>query len=186
MVGALGEPVTGMPIVATVTVIILSDTHGHLDPRIAELARRCDIAVHAGDIMGTEVLQALRPRSGEVCAVRGNNDVAAKWAGDGHDQLSLLPEEYLLPLPGGTLAVEHGHKVWDTRNCHDRLRRKYETARAIAYGHTHRLVCDLRSRPWVLNPGAAGRTRTYGGPACLVLTAGRDRWRVKPYRFDKV
>ena len=31
---------------------IVSDTHGHLDPRIAALIEDCDIAVHAGDIMG--------------------------------------------------------------------------------------------------------------------------------------
>jgi hypothetical protein len=37
--------------------------------------------------------------------------------------------------------------------------------------------------PWVLNPGAAGRTRTYGGPSCLLLIAGETDWKVEVHRF---
>jgi hypothetical protein len=35
----------------------------------------------------------------------------------------------------------------------------------------------------VLNPGAAGRTRTYGGPSCLLLIAGETDWKVEVHRF---
>jgi len=31
-------------------VLVLSDTHGFVDPNIAELARKVDLVVHAGDI----------------------------------------------------------------------------------------------------------------------------------------
>jgi putative phosphoesterase len=165
------------------TVLIVSDSHGYLDPRLADLSRRCDIAVHAGDIMSGEVLEALRPRSGEVIAVRGNNDVAHKWQDNRRAALAGLPEQQLVDLPGGRLAVEHGHRIWDARNTHARLRRKYRHARAIVYGHTHKRVCDTGADPWVLNPGASGRIRNHGGPSCLVLTASRRHWRLQELAF---
>jgi predicted phosphodiesterase len=87
-------------------------------------------------------------------------------------------------LPGGSLAVVHGHKVWDCHDPHKRLRNLFPQARAIVYGHSHIRVCDLDSRPWVLNPGAAGRVRTHGGASCLVLHVNGDAWHVETLRFE--
>lgn len=168
-----------------VRVCLLSDTHGNLAEPIAELVRSSDIAVHAGDIGDAAVLQALAPRSGEVIAVIGNNDVAAKWPAADLDCLQLLPAAAELALPGGLLRIEHGHKVTPAATRHARLRRRHPQARAIVYGHSHRLVCDLEAHPWVLNPGAAGRSRTFGGPSCLLLFAGRRGWRVEARRFER-
>jgi len=168
-----------------VRVAILSDTHGVLDRRIAAVVRACDCAVHAGDIGGAGVLAALRP-AGTVVAVRGNNDSPAKWAEDKRDRLQKLPLEATLELPGGLLIVVHGDRVLPARERHERLRHRYAHARAVVYGHTHRLLCDQREPPWVLNPGAAGRARTFGGPSCLVLHAHLRTWRVKVMRFAPV
>lgn len=165
-----------------VRVAIVADTHGVLDPRIAEVVRECDCAVHAGDIGGASVLAALRP-AGTVVAVRGNNDSPAKWAEDDRDGLEKLPVEATLELPGGPLIVVHGDRLVPARERHERLRRQYDQARAVVYGHTHRLLCDQGETPWVLNPGAAGRARTFGGPSCLVLHADRRTWRVEALRF---
>jgi uncharacterized protein len=68
---------------------------------------------------------------------------------------------------------------------HARLRAAYPSARAIVYGHSHRLVVDDALTPWVLNPGAAGRARTYGGPSCLVLEANVRSWHVEIHRFAR-
>ena len=38
----------------TIRVAIIADTHGFIDPRIAEAVRACDVAVHAGDIGNAE------------------------------------------------------------------------------------------------------------------------------------
>lgn len=167
-----------------VTVAIVSDTHGFLDPRIAEIVRACDIAVHAGDIGSQRVLGALKPRRGAVAAVRGNNDVPEKWPESERDALDLLPLECGLDLPGGQLYVVHGDRVGRAKDLHARLRKRYAEARAIVYGHSHRLVCDYAENPWVLNPGAAGRQRTYGGPSCLLLRADAQRWNVEVRRFE--
>jgi hypothetical protein len=165
-----------------VTVALLSDTHGSLDPRVAELAAGCDHAVHGGDVGAAAVLDALQPR-GHLLAVSGNNDLPAKWPQDDLQVLAELPEEASLELPGGTLVVIHGHRAGAAARRHAWLRRHYPQARAVVYGHSHRLVCDLEAEPWVLNPGAAGRVRTYGGPSCLVLTATPARWDLAVHRF---
>lgn len=166
------------------TVAIVSDTHGFLDHRVARLVAGCDAAVHAGDIGGVHVLRGLEPRSGHVLAVRGNNDTEESWEQDEHGVLAALSAMVVLELAGGTLVVEHGHRVRPARERHERLRRRHPGARVIAYGHTHRQVCDTDGEPWVVNPGAAGRARTFGGPSALVLHAGPRRWRIEPVRFE--
>ena len=168
---------------APALVAIVSDTHGVLDSRIAERVARCDYAVHAGDIGAATVLEALRPRLA-VVAVTGNNDVASKWMEVQRDVLAALPEEARLALPGGDLVTVHGHRAGAAAARHIRLRRTYPDARAVVYGHSHRLSVDVDADPWVLNPGAAGRSRTYGGPSCLILRAGARSWRVEVVRFD--
>lgn len=168
---------------AALLVAVIADTHGKLDPRVAEAVARCDVAVHAGDVGAVAVLQALRPRDGQVLAVRGNNDVAAKWPHGEAEVLESLPWEASWRLPGGELVVVHGDRAGPARRRHERLRARYPDARAVVYGHSHRLSIDCQQEPWILNPGAAGRARTYGGPSCLILRAGPRRWRVEPRRF---
>jgi putative phosphoesterase len=164
-------------------IAILSDTHGRLDPRIAGIVASCDCAVHAGDIGSAAVLAALRPRMETVVAVLGNNDVAGKLAADDWALLRDLPLEAGLELKGGLLVVVHGHKAGPASRRHAWLRGRYPLGRAIVYGHSHRLVCDQAQAPWVLNPGSAGLTRTFGGPSCQVLTTGSGRWSIETVRF---
>lgn len=173
---------------SSLRVALLADTHGTLDVRIAAYVADCDYAVHAGDIGNAAVLEALRPSVAPVLAVRGNNDTPTKWPREEHDLLQALPETEKLELPGGALAVVHGHRAGAVRDRHARLRSQFPTARVIVYGHSHRLVCDQKGAIWVLNPGAAGRARTYGGPSCLILHVGVRRWHVETLRFtdDKV
>jgi len=174
----------GAAVPDAVTIAIISDTHGYLDHRIAEVISNCDLAIHAGDIGNNAVLQQMTPRSGRVFYVQGNNDTPARWPEAEHPVLAALCEQQTLQLPGGAIAVEHGHRVWDTHRYHQRLRKRHPHARAIVYGHTHRRVCDTQEVPWVINPGAAGRNRTFGGPSCLVLTVAGDKWRVRKCCFD--
>jgi putative phosphoesterase len=166
-------------------VAILSDTHGALDFRVADVVTGCDVAVHGGDIGDIAVLGALQPRAGRILAVCGNNDRARRRLADEPSCLCTLPEVLEVPLPGGTLVVIHGHQV-PAANRHQSLRRRFPAARAIVYGHSHHMVVDTDASPWVLNPGAAGRVRTYGGPSCLILTARKTRWAVDVRRFAQL
>ena len=167
-----------------VSVVLLSDTHGYLDPRIAQLIDDRDIVVHAGDVGCGEVLRALEQRAATVVAVAGNNDTAGKWPRDESDLVATLPRETALQLCGRELVVIHGHQHGSASSRHDWLRRRYPQAKAIVYGHSHRLVIDRQREPWVLNPGAAGRARTYGGPSCLLLRAHAHAWQIECHRFS--
>jgi putative phosphoesterase len=163
-------------------VALLADSHGPVDPRILALVAKCDIAVHGGDIGSAAVLASLQPRLGQVYAVRGNNDSYHNWPPEEHSLLERIPERASVELPGGTLVVEHSHRMRATGR-HERLRQRYPEARVILYGHSHRMVADREHLPWVLNPGAAGRSRTFGGPSCMVLTVSQEDWTLEEYRF---
>ena len=164
-------------------VAILADTHGFLDPRIRDCVSRCDVAIHAGDIGGADVLLAMQPRE-EVVAIRGNNDTPEKWPAAEHQMLATLPREATVELPGGLLVVVHGDDPETLRERHRRYRRRYAHARAVVYGHSHHLLTDFEEQPWILNPGAAGRTRTHGGPSCLFIECDSGAWRVETLRLE--
>ncbi|MGI9302844.1 MAG: metallophosphoesterase family protein [Gammaproteobacteria bacterium] len=166
-----------------VTVALIADTHGCLDERVAEEIGSCDVVVHAGDIGNATVLEELEPDRRQIVAVRGNNDVPSKWPSDQRAILDDLPSVYMLELPGGYLAVVHGDQQNPPSKRHHLLRQAFPDAHAVVYGHSHRLACDTGQTPWILNPGAAGRARTYGGPSCLILRARPKHWRVEAQRF---
>lgn len=163
-------------------VAILADTHGFLDPRIAERVSDCDYAIHAGDVGGADVLCSLNPRE-SVVAIRGNNDTPEKWAESEAHFLENLPATAEIELPGGRLVVTHGDDRRTLAERHRHLRAQYPHARAVAYGHSHRLAMDCDDVPWLLNPGAAGRTRVHGGPSCLVLQCSPDDWSIEAVRL---
>jgi putative phosphoesterase len=171
---------------ARVHVAIISDTHAKLDPRVADAVAGHDCVVHAGDVGGAGVLEALRPKRSIVVAVRGNNDVASKWSASEHRALDSLPSAAMLHLPGGIIAVVHGHLAGRPGARHERLREFFPEARIVVFGHSHRRCVDRGERPWVVNPGAAGRARAYGGPGLLSLTATAGRWSLRSMVFDRL
>lgn len=164
-------------------IAVLSDTHGPVDPRIVELVESCELAIHAGDIGEAAAVECLHPKVSAPIAVRGNNDVPEKWPAGEAAILQTFPEEASLLLPGGQLVAVHGHREGAAKQRHARLRRRFPEARAVVYGHSHRQVADCEADPWILNPGAAGRVRTFGGPACMILTIEAGGWSVRPLRF---
>jgi uncharacterized protein len=166
-------------------VLILSDTHGVVDARIASLAHDADVVVHGGDIGNAEVIATLQAGGARVVAVRGNNDVASKWPRGEENSLATLADVERVELPGGMLVAVHGDH-YAPKHRHAKLRAEFPDARAIVYGHSHRLLIDDAATPIVVNPGAAGRARTYGGPSCIVLDAWEKAWRFEPHRFAPV
>ena len=166
-------------------VALVSDTHGHLDPRIVAVVERCRVVVHAGDIGSVAVLDTLARSDRRVAAVRGNNDIASKWDPDEHGRLEQLPWEAALALPGGRLAVTHGHQIVSVERRHGWLRERYPDARVVVHGHTHRRCIDRSARPWIVNPGAAGRNRTFGGPSLVVIDVDGPRWRLRTVHFER-
>lgn len=164
-------------------ILLLADTHGQVHAEIAELATQVDAVVHAGDIGHPDVLHTLTRDDAPLYAVRGNNDIPAKWPPAGHTALARLAPRKQIDLPGGDLVVVHGDRHNPVAQRHALLRDAFPTARLVVYGHSHRQVIDKATRPWIVNPGAAGRNRTYGGAGCVVLNATHQRWVLRAYRF---
>lgn len=168
----------------TIKIAIVSDTHGKLALPVQEAVAACDITLHAGDICGAHVLELLQTQRNKVYAVRGNNDRQGLWKAAESSVLATIPDQLTLELPGGTLVMEHGHRHGMSHPSHASLRQAYPQARVIVYGHTHKQVLDESLQPWVINPGAAGFTRTHGGPAALILTARSGTWSIEKLRFQ--
>ncbi len=152
---------------------ILSDTHGFIHLGIIKLMNQCDIIIHAGDIIDTQTLQALKPKQ-KLVAIQGNNDVHIT-------HLNLVEK---LNLPNGEIVIEHGHEHDVHQPSHDSLRAAYPNAKIIIYGHTHKQIIDQEKTPWVINPGAAGQVRNHGAAKCFVLEVNHPQeWKIIPYTF---
>lgn len=162
---------------------IVSDTHGHIDNRVVEYITNCNLLIHAGDICHGRVLNQMRDLCNRVVVVTGNNDKPLVWPEEQHALLGSLPEVAEIVLPGGEIRIEHGHHHGMTKPCLNSLRKSHPQARAIVYGHTHELMWDWQRQPWIINPGAAGRTGTNGGPSCAILHTSQNEWQVELKRF---
>ena len=165
-------------------IAVISDTHEELDERIIDLIKSCDVAVHAGDIGGRQVLENMQPKSAHIIAVCGNNDKPYLWELKDWDLIKNLPEHIELLFAGGKISIEHGHEHDMTKPAHTDLIAAHPEARAIIYGHTHIQVIDKdSSEQIVINPGAAGYTRNKGGPSCVVISIDNDLWEYEVFKF---
>jgi putative phosphoesterase len=122
---------------------LISDTHGLVRPEALVALTGVDLIVHAGDIGGPAVLEALRAIA-PVVAVRGNNDREA-WAAS-------LPEIARTEIEGARLCVVHDLKEL-------RLDPTRDDIDVVVHGHSHRPSVEHRERVLIVNPGSAGPRR---------------------------
>ena len=95
----------------TTTVALVSDTHGYICPEVLGVVSRCDRVVHAGDVCGKHILDALHQHNECVIAVAGNNDLPERWPEEEREAVIALPRMAELELPVGrgcrrTLAAQ--------------------------------------------------------------------------------
>ena len=157
-------------------IALVSDSHGPLHQAIAAQIADYDCIVHAGDLGGWQPFASL-PMA--FHAVRGNNDSDKKWSAQELMYLRRIPEVVNIKLRGGSLVAIHGHQFPALKTRHARLREAFPEAKAIVYGHSHKAVIDKSRLPWIINPGASGYNRTYGGAAYIRLTIGGNGWRLQ-------
>ena len=122
---------------------VISDTHGLLRPEAAAALVGVDHILHAGDVGGPEILDALA-RIAPVTAVRGNVDVEP-WA-------NALSEREVVELRGITIYVLHDLAELD-------LKPEAAGMRAVVYGHSHQPKIEEKNGVLYFNPGSAGPRR---------------------------
>lgn len=134
---------------------LISDTHGLMRPEALQALAGADAILHAGDVGGAEVLEALRTIA-PVHAVRGNVDL-----NDGTLAASLA-----LELSGVRVHVTHGHQLGSPSP--EALAARY-AADVIVFGHTHTAIVRNVNGTLVVNPGAAGPRRFKLQPSVALL-----------------
>lgn len=168
-----------------ITVGVLSDTHNQLNDIVINSFNNCDVIIHAGDIGDADVLNLLNTKADYIFSVRGNNDIEEKWPNHDLSTLAEIPDNLELSFDNEIIAVTHGHQFHKVQTRHDKLRDQFPHADIIVYGHSHHIACDQQQKPWVLNPGAAGYTRTFGGASCMILKYKNKHWTIDQFRLNE-
>jgi hypothetical protein len=127
-----------------VRVGLISDTHGLLRPEAVRALAGVTQIIHAGDVGGAEVIEALRSIA-PIQAVRGNNDRDA-WA------RKSLPLRLSLDIAGVRILVVHDL---------NELGSGAETKGygVVVAGHSHKPAVLERNGTLFVNPGSAGPRR---------------------------
>ncbi len=125
---------------------IISDTHGHLDPRVREIFAGVDHILHGGDIGFASIVMELEEIA-PTTAVLGNNDAGLDF------------KETESVTIGGWKAMAH-HIVSPT-GLHDSLRKRVMAfgPDLLVFGHTHRRFLEMHGGVLFVNPGYSGKPR---------------------------
>lgn len=126
--------------------------------------RRADVILHAGDVVGPELLAELRALA-PVHAVLGNND---------HRLAGVLPETVETVIDGVRVAVVHDSGARAGRP--GRMHRRFPAADLVVFGHSHQPAHEEGVEGQrLLNPGSATWKRRASNHtlATVDLEAGR-------------
>jgi hypothetical protein len=137
-----------------VELAIISDTHmprgGRAIPEacLARL-RAADAILHAGDLVGLEVLELLESLGPPVHAVHGNVDEP--------EVRMRLPAVRVVEAEGARIVMTHDGGPAARRL--DRLRARFPDADAVVFGHSHLPLHEERDGFHVFNPGSPTERR---------------------------
>jgi len=131
----------------TITIGLISDTHGLLRASAIEALRGSDFIIHAGDIGDPGILQRLAELA-PLTVIRGNNDVDAEYAN--------VPERVWLEVGGMRIYVLHNlqelNPALDWKGSENPVH-------AVVSGHSHKPSCERRGGLLYINPGSSGPRR---------------------------
>ena len=125
---------------------VISDTHGRLDPTVAEVFAGVGRIVHAGDV-GDEAVLARLSAIAPLTAVRGNCD-DAPWA-------LALPGVASEVLEGVRLVVVHDRVMLDVYASPHVREAMSAGFGVLIHGHTHCAEVGREQDTLCLNPGSA-------------------------------
>jgi len=133
---------------------VISDTHlpkgrRRLPERCVERLRRADLILHAGDLSTTAVLDDLRALGPTVVAVHGNVD--------SEEVRRSLPASASIAADGVEIAMTHD--AGPARGRLVRMRRRFPTAAAVVFGHSHIPLHEEADGFQIFNPGSPTERR---------------------------
>ena len=144
---------------------LISDTHGLVRPEALQALAGVDRIIHAGDVGGANVIEALSGIA-PVDVVRGNND-KDPWG-------AKLPSWLALEFEGVGIHVLHDVNEMDV----DAATAGFQV---VIAGHSHKPMVAERGGVLFVNPGSAGRRR-FSLPVTvgyLIVAAGSARAEIK-------
>ncbi len=161
-------------------LLLLADTHvparaPDLPARVWEEIARTDVVLHAGDWVGSELLDRLEKVGGRVLGCYGNND--------GPDLRARIPEIAEVELAGVSIIVVH--ETGSAKGREQRMDRRFPGADLIVFGHSH--------MPWdtttpggkrLLNPGSPTDKRRQ--PHATFQTLDLEAGVIGPVRLHKL
>jgi uncharacterized protein len=139
---------------------LISDTHGHLDPRVPDLFAGVDRILHAGDIGYASIILELEGIA-PVTAVLGNNDAGLDFR-----------ETEVIDLSGRKVLVHHIVTPGAPHFSLERSLRHHRPA-FVVFGHTHQKYDGLVDGIRYINPGYSGRPR-FGLTRSVAVLEMRD------------
>jgi len=130
-------------------ILLISDTHGHLDAKLFKYIESVDEVWHAGDIGAPAVckqIEKLKP----LRAVHGNID--------GQDVRIDYPEDQLFLCEDVKVLITHIGGYPGKYSQHARTLIEREKPKLFICGHSHilKVMYDKKHELLHLNPGAAG------------------------------
>lgn len=127
----------------SLTIGVISDTHGLLRTEAVEALAGVDHILHAGDVGDPRILESLRAIA-PLTAIRGNVDIAGVCGA--------LPATETVELGGRLFYVVHSLHDID-------INPAAAGVAAVVSGHSHRAQILERGGVLYLNPGSAGPHR---------------------------
>lgn len=147
-------------------ILIISDTHTDsitkLPQAVRDEAASCDAIIHAGDVVGLNIIKQLKELNSDVYAVKGNMDPSF-----GED---VLPIKRVMEFGGVRIGISHGDGA--PHGIENRLLYMFEDDKVdlIIFGHTHSPFWGEIGGVHFLNPGSPTNKRTEPHHTYAILT----------------
>lgn len=150
-------------------IAILADTHmprggRRLPERCVELITTAEAVIHAGDFFAASALEEVQALCPMVHAVHGNVDE--------EPLRRRLPAELEVEVGGRTVAVTHD--AGPAKGRLPRLRRRFPSADAVVFGHSHLPLHEADGRFQIFNPGSPTERRRAPRPSMGLLEGTAD------------
>lgn len=130
-------------------IVLLSDTHSHIDDKMLRFIEPADVVIHAGDVGSMNVLRQLSDIKPTI-AVFGNIDDA--------EMRAQLPQFQVFKIEGVKVLMTHigGYPGRYSPGIANKIRE--EKPQLFISGHSHilKVMFDKQLNCMHMNPGAAG------------------------------